>query len=137
MCLYIFNVSILYLFKPLSVNNVPRIGRKIIMAINFSSAQFSLSSSSRAFLNFTTVAFLKKVEFYLTYIFWRTFTFLEDHYIATFIYLREESLQWLSVQLDWDSHQWLTVINAIPVILSNVIKQFSISRLCLIIVAFI
>ena len=124
-----FNVSVLYLFKPISVTKVPkRIWRKITMAINFSSAQFNLSSSlPRAFFRFHHNCISQK--YLILPQFERTFTFLPDHYIATFIYFQEESWQWLSVWLNWDSHQWLRIINAIAVILSNVIRRFAITSL--------
>ena len=86
------------------------------------------------FWNLTAGAFLKKFQFHFisqscfaqNFFFFSNFTsiaFLKYHYIATFICFREESWQWLSVLLNWESHQWLKVINAIAVILSNVIKQ--------------
>ena len=104
-----------------------------IMAINFSSAQLNLSSSG-AFLKSHRRCVSQKIPISLhqskllcsKMIFFSNFTsiaFLKYHYIATFIGFREESWQWLSVLLNWESHQWLKVINAIAVILSNVIKQ--------------
>ena len=92
------------------------------------------------FWNLTAGAFLKKFQFHFisqscfaqNFFFFSNFTsiaFLKYHYIATFICFREESWQWLSVLLNWESHQWLKVINAIAVILSNVIRRFAITSL--------
>ena len=110
-----------------------------IMAINFSSAQLNLSSSG-AFLKSHRRCVSQKIPISLhqskllcsKIIFFSNFTsiaFLKYHYIATFIGFREESWQWLSVLLNWESHQWLKVINAIAVILSNVIRRFAITSL--------
>ena len=110
-----------------------------IMAINFSSAQLNLSSSG-AFLKSHRRCVSQKIPISLhqskllcsKMIFFSNFTsiaFLKYHYIATFIGFREESWQWLSVLLNWESHQWLKVINAIAVILSNVIRRFAITSL--------
>ena len=110
-----------------------------IMAINFSSAQLNLSSSG-AFLKSHRRCVSQKIPISLhqskllcsKIIFFSNFTsitFLKYHYIATFICFREESWQWLSVLLNWESHQWLKVINAIAVILSNVIRRFAITSL--------
>ena len=110
-----------------------------IMAINFSSAQLNLSSSG-AFLKSHRRCVSQKIPISLhqskllcsKMIFFSNFTsiaFLKYHYIATFICFKEESWQWLSVLLNWESHQWLKVINAIAVILSNVIRRFAITSL--------
>ena len=90
---------------------------KIILAINFSSAQLNLSLS-RPFWTFSSVAFLNFLDFTKLAFVGNNFCRILHNFHQSLIsqislhryfhllQFREDSLQWLSVLPNWKSHQW-------------------------------